>query len=63
MPKDEDPKRPLSDSGREDVKRVASFLARSGVSAGRVLHSGKLRALETALLLADVLGPGKVVEE
>ena len=62
-PKDEDPKRPLSDSGREDVKRMASFLARSGVAAGRVLHSGKLRALETALLLADVLGPGKVVEE
>ena len=45
-PKDEDPKRPLSDSGREDVKRMASFLARSGVVAGRVLHSGKLRALE-----------------
>lgn len=63
LPKDENPKRPLSDGGREDVKRVASFLARSGVSAARVLHSGKLRALETALLLAEVLGPGNVVEE
>lgn len=63
VPKDENPERPLSDSGREDVKRMASFLARSSVSAGRVLHSGKLRALETAMFLAEVLGPGNVVEE
>ncbi len=63
MPKDENPERPLSESGREDVKRVASFLARSRVSAARVMHSGKLRAVETALLLADVLGPSKIVEE
>ncbi|MBT3306460.1 MAG: phosphohistidine phosphatase SixA, partial [Alphaproteobacteria bacterium] len=47
----------------EDVKRMASFLARSRIAATRVVHSGKLRALETALLLAEVLGPGNVVEE
>jgi len=63
VPKDENPEKPLSDTGREDVKRIASFLARSRISAARVIHSGKLRALETALLLADVLGPGHVVEE
>ena len=63
VPKDENPKKPLSDNGREDVKRVASFLARSRLSAARVIHSGKLRALETALLLAEVLGPGHLVEE
>ncbi len=61
--KDENPKKPLSDNGREDVKRIASFLARSRLSAARVIHSGKLRALETALLLAEVLGPGHLVEE
>lgn len=63
MPKDEDPERPLTEGGREDIKKVASFLARSRVSVGRVIHSGKRRALETALLLADVLGPGNVAEE
>ena len=63
VPKDENPERPLSDSGNEDIKRMASFLARSRVFAARVIHSGKLRALETALLLADVLGPGHLVEE
>ena len=63
VPKDENPEKPLSDSGRNDIKKMASFLARSHVSAARVIHSGKLRALETALLLAEVLGPGNVVEE
>ena len=63
VPKDENAERPLSGQGREDVKRVASFLARSGVSARRVIHSGKRRAKETALLLSDVIGPGNMVEE
>ena len=63
MPTDENPNQPLSDSGRADVERMASFLARSGARAAHVYHSGKTRAAETALLLADVLGPGRVVEE
>jgi phosphohistidine phosphatase len=63
VPKDEDPARPLSASGRQDVKRVASFLGRSRLTVSRVIHSGKRRALETALLLAEVVGPGSVVEE
>ena len=61
--KKEDPERPLSDSGSEEIKRMASFLARSRVSSARVIHSGKLRALETALLLVEALGPGNLVEE
>ncbi len=63
VPKDENAERPLSGHGREDVKRVASFLARSAVSARRVIHSGKRRAQETALLLSAVIGPGNKVEE
>ena len=63
VPKDENEERPLSDQGRDDVNKVASFLARSGVSVPRVIHSGKLRAMETALLLSGVIGPGNVVEE
>ncbi len=63
VPKDENPEKPLSPAGREDVQKIGSFLARSRVAATRVIHSGKLRALETALLLAEVIGPGNVVEE
>ncbi len=63
VPKDENPKKPLNPAGREDIQKIASFLARSRVAATRVIHSGKLRALETALLLSGVIGPGNIVEE
>ncbi len=62
VPADENPDRPLSDKGRDDARRVASFLARS-VRVGRIVHSPKMRARDTAVLLAQALGPGGVVEE
>ena len=62
VPAEDNPDRPLSDKGRTDVQRVASFLARS-VRVGRIIHSPKMRARDTAVLLAQVLGPGGVVEE
>ena len=63
VPKDENPERPLSDRGRTDVQRMASFLARGGVRVARVVHSGKVRARDTGALLSQVLGPAGVVEE
>ncbi len=63
LSKAEDPARPLSDKGRLAVRRMASFLASSGLSAGRVIHSGKARAMETAMILSGGIGPGGVVEE
>lgn len=46
---DEDPERPLTDRGLDDVGRVARHaVERAGVRASRVLHSGKTRARETA---------------
>lgn len=56
LPEQLDPERPLSDRGRVDVERMASFLARAGVRIPCVLHSGKLRAQQTAELLAASLG-------
>jgi len=53
----------LSETGRKDVARMTSFLARSRIRVARVLHSGKLRAQETALILADTLGPGRIIEQ
>jgi len=61
--KDMDPLRPLSDKGRKGVGQLASFLARSRFRVDRVLHSGKLRAQQTALIYADVLGPGRLVQD
>ena len=62
-PMEENPSQPLTEKGRQDIQRLAGFMARSGVNVARVIHSGKKRAEETAVLLADVVGPGKVVEE
>ncbi|MDD9876953.1 MAG: phosphohistidine phosphatase SixA [Magnetovibrio sp.] len=62
-PKDEDPERPLSDQGRTDVGRMAAFLARTRPAIGRVIHSGKLRAAQTALIFAETIGPGRIVEQ
>ena len=60
---DVDPARPLSRRGRTEVRRVAHFLARAGVSPQSIRHSGKRRAEQTAELLADALGTTTPVEE
>ena len=58
LPKDVDPERPLSDTGRADVSRLATWLAANGVSVHQIRHSGTLRARQTAELLRPVLGTG-----
>lgn len=55
--KEVDPDRPLSEGGRQDVERLATFLAGRAVRAGRVVHSGKTRARQTAEVLAAALAP------
>lgn len=53
----EDPLRPLSESGVRDIKVVASYLFRMGIKADQIFHSGKLRARQTAEVLAESLRP------
>lgn len=50
--KEVDPERPLTEKGIDAVRRMAIALDAAGVNAARVLHSGKLRARETADILA-----------
>lgn len=57
VPEQEDPERPLSSHGAEDIERLAGFLAHQGVSVRRVLHSGKTRARQTAETLATAVLP------
>jgi phosphohistidine phosphatase len=52
---EEDPARPLSEKGKNDVIRTASFLSRLDAAALRILHSGKLRAEQTAGIMASAL--------
>jgi len=57
--KEEDPDKPLSNQGKEDVERVAAFLTKAGIKVDDILHSGKTRARETAEIMISKLIPGK----
>lgn len=56
LSKTEDEDRPLSEKGRKNVSKLASFMAHSQLPITSVLHSGKLRAQQTALIYSDTLG-------
>lgn len=56
-PADVDPDRPLTETGRQEVEVVAHALL-GLVKVSGVRHSGKLRARQTAEILASVLGVG-----
>ena len=62
IPEQVDPERPLSAEGRRDVEAMARLLASAGTRAVRVAHSGKLRAQQTAEVLAAALAPAAVLE-
>jgi phosphohistidine phosphatase len=55
---EEDPRRPLSNKGAQDVEKVAAHLSRLGIVVKDILHSGKLRAQQTAEIIARSLNPG-----
>jgi len=57
LDKKRDPERPLSTSGHEDVVDIAAFLA-GRVQVSHVVHSGKIRAQQTAEVLGKFLGQG-----
>ena len=58
-----DPARPLTQKGRSDVKKVAIFLPGAHMQVERILHSGKLRAQQTAETLGEVLKPSTGIAE
>lgn len=60
--KDVDPERPLTEQGRSDINHLARFLQQADVRVDRVMHSGKLRAQQTAECLAMAIAPAIVAE-
>jgi phosphohistidine phosphatase len=62
MAETDDPARPLTETGRAAVQRVASRAQAVGVRLDRCLHSGKLRAEQTALILVDAVASATQVE-
>jgi len=59
----EDPARPLSSRGRDEVDRVSRAAAKKGMAASRILHSDKLRAKQTAEILARNIIPSEGICE
>jgi phosphohistidine phosphatase len=59
----EDPERSLTERGEDEVKRVAEAGKRLGVLPSKIYHSGKLRAKQTADMIAGALKiPGASVQ-
>lgn len=53
-----DPNRPLTEEGRQDIRRLGAFLQGAGIRVDQILHSGKARAKQTATLLASAILAG-----
>lgn len=58
-----DPTRPLSEKGIQDIHKVASYLSHLNFTLHKIFHSSKLRARQTAEILAKNLKPSKGVSE
>jgi phosphohistidine phosphatase len=58
-----DPARPLSARGKEQAEKIARFLKPLGISVRSISHSEKLRAAQTAGVLAGSVTSGEGVRE
>jgi phosphohistidine phosphatase len=54
-----DPQKPLSEQGLADIRKVASFIKTLEISVEHIRHSGKLRAAQTAEILAGAVAVEK----
>jgi len=52
LSKDLDPARPLSPKGQQDAVNMAVWLKKANIEVDEVVHSGKLRADQTAIALS-----------
>jgi len=62
-PEEVDPSRPLTAKGIADVERMARFSQEASVRVPVIWHSGKLRARQTAELLAAALQAPERIQE
>jgi len=63
LPKDQDPKKGLSEEGAAETERIAQVAKGYGVPAAGIIHSGKTRARQTAEIFAAALAPENGVKQ
>jgi phosphohistidine phosphatase len=59
---DVDSERPLTEQGTTDIESVARFMGEAGLHVDHMLHSPKLRAVQTAEIFAKYLKADQVNE-
>ncbi len=63
-PKEVDPERPLSETGTADLGKITAFIDTNiRFGAATIFHSGKLRARQTAEILAEHIKPTQEVSQ
>jgi len=60
---EEDPSRPLSEKGLQDINRVGSYVSKLDIRPKVIFHSTKLRAKQTAAVLLEYLKPVRGTSE
>ncbi|MBN1494165.1 phosphohistidine phosphatase SixA [Candidatus Peregrinibacteria bacterium] len=64
IPESVNPDKPLSDKGKSDIKQIGQQLKNNGYVVEEIFHSGKLRAKQTAEILAEyVLKTDKISQQ
>ncbi len=59
LAENQDPDRPLSEKGLNDVRRMAAFAARIGIQVAEIRHSAILRSAQTASEMEQALNTPK----
>ncbi len=52
LPEEKDPKKSLSQEGKEQTQKIAEFLKTKSVKVDAIRHSPKLRAIQTAQIIS-----------
>jgi len=57
------PERPLTEKGKADVGKIARFLKNSDIKLDAIWHSTKLRAKQTAEIIAEAIKPEQGIQQ
>lgn len=60
LSKEEDPERSLSAQGKAQTQRTAEYMKSRSINVDAIWHSTKLRAVQTAEIIAEALACGEI---
>jgi phosphohistidine phosphatase len=60
LPKEKNPERPLSTQGEAQTQRTADYLMSRSIKVDGIWHSKKLRAVQTAEIIAETISCKKI---